>query len=824
MSRIMASIVTIFAVVMAFPATEILAADTTAPQSPVKLIFIHHSTGGNWLADPNTDQPYGGLGAALMNNNYYVSATNYGWGPDAVGDRTDIPDWPEWFTGPNSATILDALYHENGQNIGEFGVWPRLDTEPGGENEVIMFKSCFPNSDLFGNSDDPPAPSIDDSCTVGNAKAVYNNLLTYFETRQDKLFVVITSPPQNENEYGEDYQTPAQRAANARAFTDWLVNDWLDGYAYSNVAVLDYYNVLTGANNHHRWHNGAVQHVTGTNNNFSAYPSGEWDSHPCTAGQQKATEELVPLLNYFYNCWREGDGGPTPTISPTIDIKVNGSDSEVTIDTSGSVTIGLSLDVGSYAGVDADWWLVHLPPSGVLRSFDLGTMSFEDGLSCVIGTGLFSFPFVPITSLTGLEAGSHILCFGVDTVMNEALDVDGLYYNCSTVAVSPGSPGGGSYQRLQPQDLTYLGAFLLPDDFDWGARGMSYYTPGDGGSGSLLVTGFDLAPAAFAEVSIPVPMVSRNWEDLPEAAMLSEMTDFGGSIVESIDPDTALASGIEYVPRRGSQSTDKLYGSIDQWFGVYDESHQTIWFSEMDGSNPRGPFHVGPWEEPYHGNKTGDFLFSVPQWYADKYLGGRILVSGKTRGAFHGSQGPSLIAFMPWDSESPSGDLDAVPMLWYRILYPECAGPNVGDKDFCDFPNFTMCDKWEGGGFVESNGKAAIILLGMKGLGTNVYGPPPFPGTCLDDQGYHCDPFERQIIFYDVDELGSVAQGFREPWSVMPYATLRPQEFFGQDGRGYTCGQVGGMAVDKQGRRVFMIEKGIGDNNAAVVHVWSASF
>ncbi|MBN2006437.1 MAG: hypothetical protein JXA21_24000, partial [Anaerolineae bacterium] len=76
------------------------------PAAPVKLIFIHHSTGGNWLADPNPDQPAGGLGRALMANNYFVSATNYGWGPDGIGDRTDIPNWPEWFLGPNHDAIL----------------------------------------------------------------------------------------------------------------------------------------------------------------------------------------------------------------------------------------------------------------------------------------------------------------------------------------------------------------------------------------------------------------------------------------------------------------------------------------------------------------------------------------------------------------------------------------------------------------------------------------------------------------------------------------------------------------------------------------------
>ena len=54
-----------------------LADNPTPPGQPVRLVFIHHSTGGAWLADPNGDQPYGGLGRALMNNNYYVSATNY---------------------------------------------------------------------------------------------------------------------------------------------------------------------------------------------------------------------------------------------------------------------------------------------------------------------------------------------------------------------------------------------------------------------------------------------------------------------------------------------------------------------------------------------------------------------------------------------------------------------------------------------------------------------------------------------------------------------------------------------------------------------------
>jgi len=134
-----------------------------------------------------------------------------------------------------------------------------------------------------------------------------------------------------------------------------------------------------------------------------------------------------------------------------------------------------------------------------------------------------------------------------------------------------------------------------------------------------------------------------------------------------------------------------------------------------------------------------------------------------------------------------------------------------------------MCDKWEGGCFVESGEKRAIILLGTKGLGDNTYGPPP-SNACEDSQGYHCDPFERQVIFYDVDELGEVAQGSRDPWTVVPYYFWRPEEFYLRDVEGYTCGQVGSMFSDVEGQRVFMIEKGLGgytNENSAVVHVWS---
>ena len=272
------------------------------PSSVVKLIFIHHSTGQNWFADDN-----GGLGIALGQNNYFVSDTNYGWGPDGIGNNTDIPNWLDWFRSSNTPTYMAALYNESEQHSS----YTRTLADPGGENEIIMFKSCFPNSALSGNPNDPPSPS--GWLTVGHAKYVYNQLLLYFKDHPNKLFVVITAPPLSDPTY----------AANARAFNQWLMNDWLveNNYTLKNVAVFDFYNVLTGPDNHHRYYNGQVQHVFTEGVNTLYYPSG--DDHPSQVGNIKSTNEFISLLNIFYHRWKSSLTAPTIqgcTIFPTDNI------------------------------------------------------------------------------------------------------------------------------------------------------------------------------------------------------------------------------------------------------------------------------------------------------------------------------------------------------------------------------------------------------------------------------------------------------------------------------------------------------------------------
>ncbi len=300
--------------------------DPSPPSGTAKLVFIHHSCGQNWLADGN-----GGLGVALRDNNYFVSDTNYDWGPDGIGSSTDIGHWWTWFRGPNSATYLDALYTEYNQNCD----YSRRASDPGGQNKIVMFKSCYPNSSLTGSMSDPvppigsnPLAGNSGPLSVANCRGIYMDLLNYFQTRADKMFVIITAPPMRSLPGG---------GAPDRAFNNWLVNDWLDGYAHNNVFVFDFYDVLTSnggsasvndlgqeGGNHHRWWNGAVQHKTDGGSNVLAYPTG--DDHPSSAGNRKATAEFSSLLNVAYNRFNTGVSSIWPTSGPTGErVTINGS-------------------------------------------------------------------------------------------------------------------------------------------------------------------------------------------------------------------------------------------------------------------------------------------------------------------------------------------------------------------------------------------------------------------------------------------------------------------------------------------------------------------
>ncbi len=335
------------------------------PSTPVKLIFIHHSVGEGWLSDDN-----GGLAKALGENSYFVSDTYYGWGPDGIGDRTDIPDWLEWFRYPENTGVMNAVYTESDDDAAGWDYYNRPFPDPGGENEIIVFKSCFPNSNLEGRPDDPAGN--EPGMSVSGAKYVYNTILDYFASRPDKLFIAITPPP----------DCDPGSSKNGRAFSEWLVKDWLSDYPGVNVGVFDLHAILSSPDNHHQVSGGEISYVNTHGDGTCAYPTD--DAHPNALGNVKATREFIPLLNMYYNRWVGAKGvipvqepaSQIPPVVPTLTSQPAVVSEEVFDEPTPSPVIGTPLLTGT-EDLPGVWDLYADDDSVITRGS--GSAGFEEG-------------------------------------------------------------------------------------------------------------------------------------------------------------------------------------------------------------------------------------------------------------------------------------------------------------------------------------------------------------------------------------------------------------------------------------------------------------
>ena len=225
-----------------------------AGAGPLRLLFIHHSCGGQLLADPGTQvgggrndaaqciyvsHPNGGgLRRLLEAAGYEVHEATYG---SKIGEHTDICDWRRKFATQMPEVLTcdrqDDFYGD------------------GRTNQIVVFKSCYSSIDFVGPGDPPGDP---DGCeqTVANAKAAYRALLPLFRARPEVLFVAVTAPPRAEprpsgvgGKLKAAFKSGPTSADRAREVDDWLVDreqGWLAGYPLPNVAVFDYYDLLTG--------------------------------------------------------------------------------------------------------------------------------------------------------------------------------------------------------------------------------------------------------------------------------------------------------------------------------------------------------------------------------------------------------------------------------------------------------------------------------------------------------------------------------------------------------------------------------------------------
>jgi hypothetical protein len=273
------------------PSLDMSGFSSERPGVGLRLLFIHHSCGGQLLAPAGPEQGDqciyrshpngGGLRGLLERDGYEVHEASYG---SRVGDKTSLFDWYPKFRD-QMRDILSCDRQDETYSDGR-------------KNAIVVFKSCFTESWFKEEGSSPGNPS-GPVLSLWNAKATLRAILPELQKHPEVLFVYVTAPPLApklspipawkwlaQRVLGKG-ATPAnvERAGYlARELNDWVrdPNGWLAGYPLKNLVAFDYYDVLTG----------------GRLSNLSAYASGDGDdSHPSSAGNEQAARAFVPFLN-----------------------------------------------------------------------------------------------------------------------------------------------------------------------------------------------------------------------------------------------------------------------------------------------------------------------------------------------------------------------------------------------------------------------------------------------------------------------------------------------------------------------------------------------
>jgi hypothetical protein len=176
------------------------------------IVFLHHSTGRNLIAQGQVREGFTQAGYTFWDQDYNdlglrgPDGQSAGFGYWAPNDNTDPDGLATIFSQPSYSlpvNILSGLL----------------------QHEVIIVKSCFPNSQITSEE------------RFQTLQSYYRTMRQTMQQHPDKLFVILTSPPLNPAE------TNAEAAARARRISEWLQSeDFVSGIA--NIAVFDFYNLL----------------------------------------------------------------------------------------------------------------------------------------------------------------------------------------------------------------------------------------------------------------------------------------------------------------------------------------------------------------------------------------------------------------------------------------------------------------------------------------------------------------------------------------------------------------------------------------------------
>jgi len=346
---------------------------------------------------------------------------------------------------------------------------------------------------------------------------------------------------------------------------------------------------------------------------------------------------------------------------------------------------------------------------------------------------------------------------------------------------------------VQAADFEYVGSFRVPvrswidDSFaGGGGYGMSFDPAGNGGAGSIFLSGNEQAQVA-AEISIPTPDgdPENTITDLPVATLLQSFADPTEGDYEDI------------YPAPGS-SAYRLVGTLVD--GDYLLTSWTIFYGgdyEMSSTIAKSPknFSAGGHVGPLPFVTTGHWISDITnKWFQgamchipaewQSILGGDAIVASSDRSRIQkNSNGPAMNIF----SLADVGNVNPIPVEIGIGYYYEASGGAAGPLPLPDFHLACYID-----GIAIAKNTRSFIAVGRYGTGTLTgfdgdgacYGTgtdnpayienPDPPNYCYSqvstNHTFHAYPYRREVWLYDLLDVKDVLDGNVAPDEIRPYS------------------------------------------------------
>ncbi|MEP0814928.1 MAG: PKD domain-containing protein [bacterium] len=227
-----------------------------------KLFFLHHSTGSGFVFEGNMR---GRIAEYNAEHGTSYTFCDHGYNGEYFDENGDWQDISYEIPGDN--TDPDGLHYLwTSQNAD--AVFSRnmiLDN-----HEVIAFKSCF------------PAAGIESEAQLEQYKTWYLEMRDFFDTRRDKLFIVMGFPPLHR------LSTDSAQAARARAFANWLSSGEYLGSAHPNLLCFNVFDQLAEPD-------GPSPTANMLRSEYEISPT-DGDSHPNTWANQNVGAALANFM------------------------------------------------------------------------------------------------------------------------------------------------------------------------------------------------------------------------------------------------------------------------------------------------------------------------------------------------------------------------------------------------------------------------------------------------------------------------------------------------------------------------------------------------